>query len=114
VRSVCPKPTGAGAFYPDDRRLAALVGELSMQDDQFHQWWGGPRVAPRPGGTKVFNYLVAGELTLAWDVLICVAEPNQQLIVWSAEPDSRTYQGLRFLSSWAATQEDDSESDAVN
>ncbi|MFJ4647333.1 hypothetical protein ACIP6Q_27910 [Streptomyces bobili] len=51
---------------------------------------------------------------LAWDALICVAEPNQQLIVWSAEPDSRTYQGMRFLSSWAATQEGDSESDAVN
>ncbi len=71
-------------------------------------------MAPRPGGTKVFNHPVAGELTLAWDALICVANPNQQLIVWSAEADSRTYEGLRFLSSWAANQQDDSESDAVN
>ncbi|MGW6907947.1 helix-turn-helix domain-containing protein [Streptomyces sp. NPDC054940] len=91
------------AACPDDRRLAALVGELSVQDDQFREWWGGRHVVPRTGGTKVFNHPVAGELTLAWDALACVADPDQQLIVWSAEPDSRTYEGLRFLSSWAAT-----------
>jgi transcriptional regulator with XRE-family HTH domain len=101
------------AACPGDRRLTALVGELSVQDEQFRQWWGGPRVAPRPGGTKVFNHPVAGELTLAWDALICVADPDQQLTVWSADPGSRTYEGLRFLSSWAATRQD-SESDAVN
>lgn len=91
------------AARPDDRRLADLVGELSVQDDQFRQWWGGRPVVPRTGGTKVFNHPVAGELSLAWDALTCVADPDQQLIVWSAEPDSRTYEGLRFLSSWAAT-----------
>lgn len=91
------------AACPDDRRLAALVGELSVQDDQFREWWGGRHVVPRTGGTKVFNHPVAGELSLAWDALTCVADPDQQLIVWSAEPDSRTYDGLRFLSSWAAT-----------
>ncbi|MFE0521370.1 helix-turn-helix domain-containing protein [Streptomyces sp. NPDC058954] len=91
------------AARPDDRRLADLVGELSVQDDQFCQWWGGRPVVPRTGGTKVFNHPVAGELSLAWDALTCVADPDQQLIVWSAEPDSRAYEGLRFLSSWAAT-----------
>lgn len=59
---------------------------------------------PAPEGTTMFNHPEAGELTLAWDALTCVADPDQQLIVWSAEPDSRTYEGLRFLSSWAATQ----------
>ncbi|MGW2524658.1 helix-turn-helix domain-containing protein [Streptomyces sp. NPDC001617] len=91
------------AARPDDRRLADLVGELSVHDDQFRQWWGGRPVVPRTGGTKVFNHPVAGELSLAWDALTCVADPDQQLIVWSAEPDSRTYEGLRFLSSWTAT-----------
>ncbi|MFF4349441.1 helix-turn-helix domain-containing protein [Streptomyces sp. NPDC001530] len=91
------------AACPGDRRLADLVGELSVQDGQFRQWWGGRPVVPRTGGTKVFHHPVAGELSLAWDALTCVADPDQQLIVWSAEPDSRTYEGLRFLSSWAAT-----------
>ncbi|WP_405951448.1 helix-turn-helix transcriptional regulator [Streptomyces prunicolor] len=92
----------AGAC-PDDRRLADLVGELSVKDDQFRQWWGGHPVVPRTGGTKVFHHPVAGELSLAWDALTCMTDPDQQLIVWSAEPDSRTYEGLRFLFSWSAT-----------
>ncbi|MER5659783.1 helix-turn-helix domain-containing protein [Streptomyces mirabilis] len=91
------------AACPDDRRLADLVGELSVQDEQFCQWWGGRPVVPRAGGAKVFNHPVAGELSLTWDALTCVADPDQQLIIWSAEPESRTYEGLRFLSSWAAT-----------
>ncbi|MFI7501813.1 helix-turn-helix domain-containing protein [Streptomyces sp. NPDC049687] len=90
------------AACPDDRRLADLVGELSVQDDQFRQWWGGRPVVPRTGRTKVFDHPVAGELSLACDALTCVADPDQQLIVWSAEPDSRAYEGLRFLSSWVA------------
>lgn len=98
----------------DDRRLTALVGDLSVQDDQFRQWWGGRHVVPRASGTKVFNHPVAGELPLAWDALTCVADPDQQLIVWSAESDSRAHEGLRFLSSWAAAQQHDSQSDPVN
>lgn len=70
-------------------------------------------MAPRTGGTKAFHPPVAGELVLAWDALTCVADPDQQLIVWSAEPDSRTYEGLRFLSSWAAVQQDASVSRTV-
>ncbi|MER5435842.1 helix-turn-helix transcriptional regulator [Streptomyces sp. NPDC002588] len=92
------------AVCPDDRRLADLVGQLSVQDDQFRQWWGGRPAVPRTGGTKVFDHPVAGELRLSWDALTCVADPDQRLIVWSAEPDSRAYEGLRFLSSWAATR----------
>ncbi|MEU6146880.1 helix-turn-helix domain-containing protein [Streptomyces sp. NPDC047081] len=88
----------------DDRRLTALVGDLSVRDDQFRQWWGGRHVPPRTGGTKVLNHPVAGELTLAWDALTCVADPDQKLIVWSAEPGSRTYDGLRFLASWSTTR----------
>ncbi|MDT0321193.1 helix-turn-helix domain-containing protein [Streptomyces millisiae] len=94
------------AARPDDPGLTALVGELSVRDDQFRQWWGGHHVAPRTGGTKVFNHPLAGELTLDWDALTCEADPEQQLIIWIAEPDSRSSEGLRFLASWAATHQD--------
>jgi transcriptional regulator with XRE-family HTH domain len=102
------------AARPDDPGLAALVGELSVQDDQFRQWWGGRHVAPRTGGIKVFNHPVAGELTLDWDALTCSGDPDQELIIWIAEPDSRSYEGLRFLSSWAETHQDRSASDTVS
>ncbi|MEU6373555.1 helix-turn-helix transcriptional regulator [Streptomyces sp. NPDC046909] len=91
------------AVRPDDRRLTDLVGELSLRDDRFRQWWGGRDVAPRTGGVKVFRHPVAGELTLGWDALSREADCDQQLVVWAAEPGSPAYEGLRFLSSWSAT-----------
>jgi hypothetical protein len=42
------------AKRPDDARLAALVGELSMRDAQFRQWWGGPHTLHRIVGGKTF------------------------------------------------------------
>ncbi|POX51567.1 helix-turn-helix domain-containing protein [Streptomyces sp. Ru72] len=102
------------AARPDDPGLAALVGELSVQDDQFRQWWGGRQVAPRTGGIKVFDHPIAGELTLDWDALTCEADPDQQLIIWIAEPGSHSYEGLRFLSSWAGARQERPASDTIN
>ncbi|WP_460063009.1 helix-turn-helix domain-containing protein [Streptomyces sp. YKOK-I1] len=97
---------------PGDRGLTDLVGDLSVSDDHFRKWWGGRQVVPRGGGVKVFDHPVAGELTLAWDVLTCVSDPDQRLVVWSAEPGSRSYEALRFLSSWSAARQDGAGTDS--
>ncbi|WP_406480902.1 helix-turn-helix domain-containing protein [Streptomyces sp. NBC_01615] len=91
------------ARYADDPRLTALVGELSVQDAHFRQWWGAHRVAARTVGTKTLNHPVAGELVLDWDTLTCSTDPDQQLVIWSAEPGTPSYEGLCFLSSWATS-----------
>ena len=86
---------------PDDPRLAALVGELSMRDARFRQWWGEPhRGYPIVGG-KVFRHPVAGPLTLDWDTFPCGTD--QELGYWTAEPGTPSYDGLRILGSWKAT-----------
>jgi transcriptional regulator with XRE-family HTH domain len=97
------------AADPDDARLAALVGELSVHDKQFRQWWAGQLVAQRTSGTKTFNHPVAGELTLDWDVFTCATDPDQQLVVLSAEPGSPSADGLRILASWAASHQQSTE-----
>ncbi|MEU3528742.1 helix-turn-helix domain-containing protein [Streptomyces sp. NPDC038707] len=88
---------------PADPRLTALVGELSVRDDDFRRWWGAHHVALRGMGTKTMRHPVAGDLTLDWDALTCAANPDQQLIAWTAEPGSASHDGLRILASWAAT-----------
>ncbi len=95
------------AKYPDDPRLAALVGELSVQDPQFAQWWAARNVASLSTGTKVLVHPTAGELVLDWDTLAESGDADQQLVVWTAPPDSPTHQSLRFLASWTATQPPD-------
>jgi hypothetical protein len=98
------------ASNPEDTGLAALVGELSVHDEQFRQWWAGQLVAQRTSGTKIFHHPVAGELTLDWDVFTCATDPDQQLAVLSAEPGSPSADGLRILASWAASQQHRTES----
>ncbi|MFG3017894.1 helix-turn-helix domain-containing protein [Streptomyces sp. NPDC048254] len=91
------------AKYPDDPKLTALVGELSVQNDHFRQWWGAHHVSALTVGTKTISHPVAGELRLEWDTLTCSTDPDQQLVIWTAEPGTSSYDGLRFLSSWAST-----------
>jgi hypothetical protein len=83
-------------------RLAELVGGLSIRDVQFRPWWAGTHVAVKRRGTGTYNHPVVGEITLDWDSLTSDAEPDQQLIVYTAEPGSRSEQALRQLAAWAA------------
>lgn len=90
------------ANAPGDRGMTSLVGELSTKDEHFRQWWAAHIVAGRGAGTEHLNHPVVGELTLDWDILTCAADPEQHLIVWTAEPGSPSGDGLRLLASWAA------------
>ncbi|MEV7388102.1 MULTISPECIES: helix-turn-helix transcriptional regulator [unclassified Streptomyces] len=90
------------AKHPDDPRLNSLVGELSMQDKDFGQWWGSRHVPSRKLGAKRFHHPVVGELVLDWDTFTGSADPDQQLVVWTAEPGTPSYDGLRALASRAA------------
>jgi transcriptional regulator with XRE-family HTH domain len=90
------------ARKPDDPRLAELVGDLSIKDAQFRQWWAGTHVALKRRGTRTYNHPVVGEITLDWDALTSDAEPDQQLIVYTPAPGSRSEQALRELAAWAA------------
>lgn len=92
------------AKYPDDPRLTALVGELSVQDSHFRTWWAAHHVATLSVGTKTLNHPVAGELALDWDTLTATTDPDQQLVIWTAEVGTPTHDGLRILASWAADQ----------
>ncbi|MEV5978419.1 helix-turn-helix transcriptional regulator [Streptomyces sp. NPDC052114] len=85
---------------PDNPRLAALVGELSVQDADFRRWWAAHHVAVRGVGTKVMRHPVVGELTLDWDTLAPTVDADQQLVVWTAEPGSPSHDALRILASW--------------
>lgn len=88
------------ARKPDDPALAELVGELSIKDPQFRQWWAGTHVAFKRRGTRTYDHPVVGEITLDWDALTSDAEPDQQLIIYTAEPRSPSEKALRDLAAW--------------
>ncbi len=84
---------------PDDSRLTALVEELSALDPQFRLWWTSHDVAVRAGGTRLLRHPVAGDLALERSTFMCAEDPEQQLVVWTAEPGSPTHEALRSLAS---------------
>ncbi|WP_063045196.1 helix-turn-helix domain-containing protein [Nocardia pseudovaccinii] len=100
------------ARTPGDPRMSALVGELSTRDERFRHWWvAAQAVAGRGVGTKHLNHPVIGTLTLDWDTLTCAADPEQHLIIWTAEPGSPSDHGLRILASWSADRRDPEKKD---
>jgi transcriptional regulator with XRE-family HTH domain len=94
------------AKYSDDTRLAALVGELSVQDPAFREWWAARNVASLSTGTKTMNHPTVGELILDRDTLTEANDAEQQLVIWTAPPNSSTHEALRFLASWTEQQTD--------
>jgi transcriptional regulator with XRE-family HTH domain len=90
--------------HPDDPRIAALVGELSVKSEPFARWWADHHVREKASGSKRFRHPVVGALTLAYETLVPPAAPDQALITYSAEPGSESETALRLLASWAATE----------
>ncbi|HST82454.1 MAG TPA: helix-turn-helix transcriptional regulator [Kineosporiaceae bacterium] len=88
--------------HPDDATLAALIDELSTGYPQFRQWWADHHVAARGTGTKQLHHPVVGDLTLDWNAVIWGAQPDLQIIAWTAEANSPSGDGLRLLAAWTA------------
>jgi transcriptional regulator with XRE-family HTH domain len=90
--------------YPNDRQLADLVGELTLQCPQFSTWWNDHKVLRRTHGQKVYHHPVAGELDFAYESFQVPGDVEQTLCVYQVEPGSATAERLRLLASWSAPQ----------
>jgi transcriptional regulator with XRE-family HTH domain len=88
---------------PDNELLAAIVGELSIKDADFRRWWGDHRVRGSESRRKRYVHPVAGPMTLDVQRFAVLAQPEQMLVVYSAEPGSESEAALRFLTRWSAT-----------
>ncbi|KUJ42902.1 hypothetical protein ACZ90_67585 [Streptomyces albus subsp. albus] len=88
--------------HPHDPRLNELVGELSVRDEDFRQWWADHDVLQYTHGIKLYRHPLVGELTLAYESLTLPDDPDQALYLYTAEPDSPSEHALRLLAGWSA------------
>ena len=86
--------------YPDDEKLSALVGELSIRSMEFRSWWSRHNVARRTTGTKAYHHPLVGDLTVKYQALNPSGDPDQVLIVYTTEPGSADETSLRLLANW--------------
>lgn len=92
------------AENPADPALSTLVGDLAIAVPEFREWWAERRVALQNFGRKTIRHPLVGELTLAWDSFRQDGNPDQQLILWSAEPNSVSAQRLHQLKAHTTDQ----------
>jgi transcriptional regulator with XRE-family HTH domain len=88
--------------YPNDRRLADLVGELTLRCPEFTTWWNDHKVLRRTHGSKSYVHPELGELHFAYESFQPPGDPDQTLCVYNVEPGSPTADALRLLTSWTA------------
>ncbi|MEU6041737.1 hypothetical protein ABZ801_40765 [Actinomadura sp. NPDC047616] len=94
----------AAGRYPRDRKLHALIGELSVASPEFRTWWAEHDVDARCRGPKRFRHPVVGELTMQVEALR-LQDGERWLYAYAAEPGSHSAEALRLLGTWAATQD---------
>ncbi|XVV14669.1 helix-turn-helix transcriptional regulator [Actinoplanes sp. CA-131856] len=87
----------AGRF-PDDPRLAELVGELTIKSADFRTSWNAHQVHERTHGTKHMTHPAVGPITLRYEALTLPGDPDQTLFLYTTDPGSASADNLRLLS----------------
>ncbi len=83
--------------YPDDRRLAELIGELAMHSDRFRRLWARAEVRARTHGRKAYRHPLVGLLELHQENFVLPDGSGMELVTLSAAPGSAAADGLRLL-----------------
>jgi transcriptional regulator with XRE-family HTH domain len=86
--------------HPDDPRLSALVGELSVKSEEFRRLWAAHDVKEKGHGVKRLRHPLVGELTLSFESFHVADDGEQCLCTYHAEPGSPSAEALRLLASW--------------
>ncbi len=87
-------------YCPDDPRLSALVGELSVKSAEFRRLWATHDVKEKTYGVKRLLHPLVGDLTLHFEGFRLADGSDQILVTYHAEPGSPSADALRLLASW--------------
>ncbi|TWD13024.1 helix-turn-helix protein [Streptomyces sp. T12] len=90
------------ARRPHDQRLTALVDDLRATDRDVARWWDDHGVRDYASVSKRIQHPTAGPLSFDIEIVCAPHEPDQRLVVYTAEPDSPTARVLPILASWNA------------
>ena len=90
---------------PYDKGLTDLIGELSTRCEDFRVRWATHDVHTHRTGAKQLHHPAVGDLDLTYEAMELAADPGLTLLVYTAEPGTRSADALTLLASWAATLE---------
>lgn len=85
------------AQYPDDRLLAELIGDLSINSPDFSRLWAKHDVRLCSSGTKQLHHPQIGDLDLHYEALHLPDSNGQRLLTHTTVPGSASADALRLL-----------------
>ncbi|MCS7480685.1 helix-turn-helix transcriptional regulator [Umezawaea endophytica] len=88
------------ARRPQDGKLKALIDELRAADPDVTRWWDDHQVRDHASVRKLISHPIGGELEFDIEIVSAPRDPDQQLIVYTVQPDSPTAKVLPLLASW--------------
>jgi hypothetical protein len=94
----------SAARYPDDPRLAELVGELSVNSAEFAALWSTHPVRECAHNIREYRHPLVGLLTLHDELLQLPDDEGQRMVVLNAEAGSPSDAGLRLLAELSTVQ----------
>ncbi|MEU6324360.1 hypothetical protein [Streptomyces sp. NPDC047009] len=89
---------------PYDKDLTDLIGELSTRSEIFRKRWADHNVRQHRTGQKKFQHPAVGDMELNVETMSLFSDFALTLVIYTVAPDSPSADGLRLLSTWAATQ----------
>ena len=87
----------------DEPRLVELVGELSVRSDRFRLLWSRHEVRPMLGRTSLLTHPLVGDFELRSNKFEIPGTNALSLVVFHAEPGSRSAELLGLLGSLTAS-----------
>lgn len=85
------------AHYPDDRLLAELIGDLSINSPEFATLWAKHDVRLCSSGTKHLHHPQLGDLDLHYEVLHLPDSNGQRLLTHTAQHGSASADAIALL-----------------
>lgn len=92
--------------HPTDRRLVDLIDELRADPD-VQRWWDDHGVTDQTSVDKRISHPAVGPLAFGIESLVSPHDPDQRLVIYTAQPDSPTARTLPVLASWGLEDADD-------
>lgn len=96
VREGVASLRAAWAAHPDDQRLNDLLDEFFAQVEDFARFWDEADATVRGRGQKTVRHPVAGEITLDFEMLTPLQDPDQQVLIFRGAGEADR-QALRRL-----------------
>ena len=88
---------------PHDHRLRELIDHLRAADPDVANWWNDHTVRDYASVAKRIRHPTAGDQSFDIEIVSAPHEPEQRLVVYTAEVDSPTARLLPILASWDLT-----------